>query len=119
MLAVLDVDGGVVEGRVRARRRVDDRVRPFLLHLAVFPVGALAAGVLEEDDFARFFVQRRGRRSASKVICIPSQSPSWRSLNWLKYQKNQYWRAKPEWPFFAGDVGVGDGGRLAFFARAF
>ena len=35
--------------------------------------------------------------SASKLSCIPSQSPSWRSLNWLKYQKNQYWRAKPEW----------------------
>ena len=55
--------------------------------------------------------------SASKVICMPSQSPSWRSLNWLKYQKNQYWRANPEWPFFAGDVGVGDGGRLAFFEQ--
>ena len=99
VLAVLDVHRGVVEGRVRARRRVDDRVRPFLLHLAVFPGGALAAGVLEEDDFGRFFVQRRRRRSASKVICMPSQSPSCRSLNWLKYQKNQYWRANPEWPF--------------------
>ena len=35
--------------------------------------------------------------SASKLSCIPSQSPSCRSLNWLKYQKNQYWRTKPEW----------------------
>ncbi len=34
----------------------------------------------------------------SKLTCIPSQSLSCRSLNWLKYRKNQYWRAKPEWP---------------------
>ncbi len=36
--------------------------------------------------------------SASKVICSPSQSLSCRSLNWLKYQKDQYCRAKPECP---------------------
>ena len=83
---------------MRARRRVDDRVRPFLLHLVVVPVGALAAGVLEEDDFGRLSCSASAGVSASKAICIPSQSPSCRSLNWLKYQKNQYCRAKPAWP---------------------
>ncbi len=51
---------------------------------------------------------------ASKAICIPSQSPSCRSLNWLKYQKNQYWTTKPGWPDLTGDVGVGDRRRFAF-----
>ena len=61
-LAVPEVDGRVVEGRVRARRRVDDRVRPLLVHLRVFPVGTLAASVLEDDHFARLFAQRPPRR---------------------------------------------------------
>ena len=50
----------------------------------------------------------------SKTSCIPSQSPSCRSLNWLKYQKNQYWTASPGAPLLAGDVGVGDRRRPAF-----
>jgi|GEM_PF-3823112 len=58
---VLDVDGSLVEGRVRARRRIGDRVRALLLHLAVGPVGLLAAAVLEEADFAWPFSQRLGR----------------------------------------------------------
>jgi hypothetical protein len=58
VLAILDVDRGVVEGRVRPGRRVDDRTGAVLLHLRVAPARSLAAGMLEENDFARFFRQR-------------------------------------------------------------
>ena len=83
-LAVLDVDRRLEEGRVRARGGIDDRVRPLLLDLVVVPVRLLAAAVLEQRDLARPGCQRPRGVFASKAICMPSQSPSWTSLNWLK-----------------------------------
>ena len=59
-LAVLDEDRRLVEGRVRARRGIDDRVGALLLDLAVCPVGHLPAAVLEQRHLARALGERLG-----------------------------------------------------------
>src|SRR6185503_11222410 len=58
----LEPDRRAEEGRVRARGRIDDRVRPLLLHALVVPVRGLATAVLEQADLVRAVPQRLLRR---------------------------------------------------------
>ena len=70
---VLDVDRLAVEGRVRARGRVDDRMRAVLLHLLVVPAGLLAPAMLEQPHLRRALLERlrRGRRVEDQLHPLP------------------------------------------------
>ena len=71
--------------RMRAGRRVDDRMRPVDdLELLVAPSRALGALVRAVADLAGSFVSASAASAASKTSCVISQSPSCVLLKSLK-----------------------------------
>jgi hypothetical protein len=112
VLTVLDVDRGVVERRVRPCGRVDDRPGAFLLHLRVVPAGALAAGVLEEDDLARFTCQRLLRGVGFEGELHPLPVALVEIVELVEVPEEPVLQSEAGVSGLAGDVGVSDRRRL-------
>ena len=102
---------------MRAGGGVDDRVRPLLLHLAVFPFGALSARVLEDDDLARFFFQRPGRGVGLEAELHPLPVALVEVVELVEVPVEPELEGKTVVVRFAGDVGIGDRRRLAFLQQ--
>ena len=108
MLPVLDVDRGVVERRVRAGGRVDDRPRALLLYLRVVPVGTLAAGVLEHNDFARLLPQRLLRGVGLEGELHPLPVALVEIVELVEVPEEPELQNEARVAGLAGDVGVSD-----------
>ncbi len=99
---------------MRAGRRVDDRVRAFLLHLGVFPIGGLAPGVLEEDHLARPTPQRGARVRRFEGDLHPLPVALVHVVELVEVPEEPVLDRQAGMADLMGDVRVGDRGSLAF-----
>jgi hypothetical protein len=93
---------------MRPRGRVDDRTRAVLLHLRVVPAGSLAAGVLKENDFARFLWQRLFRGVGVESELHPLPVALVEVVELVEVPEEPVLQSETEVAGFAGDVGIGD-----------